>query len=335
MSLGSVFQAFKHKKSIPAKNIRIGLIGAGRMGQIHARLLSKNPGADFVGIADADSSRSEKLARKYKTSPYSQAQLLLGQVDAVVIAVPTQSHYAMGKLFLEAGVHCLIEKPLASNISEADELVDLGQRKNLTLQVGHIERFNPAVMEAAHYIKSPQFIEVNRLGPYDPRVAGIGVVMDLMIHDLDIVLFLVGSKVTRVEAFGAKVMSDHEDIAKVRLHFANGCIADLSASRISLKKYRYIRIFQKDSYLSLDYAAPQLRVYRKKSPVLKSLTDVEILKPKLSKEEPLALELDHFLQCVREGKTPLVSGKHGRDALELAREVLNNLKFNEGTASSA
>jgi len=328
MPLSSVLQAFKSKKNPEsARKVRIGLVGAGRMGQLHARWLRQTPGADFVGIVDADGSRSQALAKKTHTKAFNQASDLLGQVDAVVLAVPTHAHFSVGKIFLQAGVHCLIEKPLASTLSEAEELIQVADKNKCVLQVGHIERFNPAVMEAARFIRDPQFIEVNRLGPYDPRVAGIGVVMDLMIHDLDIVLFLVGSEVTRVEAFGAKVLSDHEDIAKVRLHFANGCIADLSASRISLKKYRFIRIFQKDAYLSLDYAAPQLKVYRKKAPVLRSLMDVEILNPKLSKQEPLALELDHFLECVREGKTPLVSGKHGRDALELAREVLDNLKI--------
>jgi len=148
-----------------------------------------------------------------------------------------------------------------------------------------------------------------------------------MIHDLDIVLFLVNEPVTRVEAFGAKVLSQHEDIAKVRLHFSGGCIADLSASRISLKKYRRIRIFQKNAYLSLDYAAPELKVYKKKKDVVQSLSDIQILTPKLAKKDPLALEIDHFLECVRERQTPLVSGKHGRDALELAREVLAHLQI--------
>src|SRR6185295_7913076 len=198
--------------------------------------------------------------------------------------------------FLEAGVSCLIEKPLASSLEEAEALISLATSKNCVLQVGHIERFNPAVIEAARHIDHPQFIEVNRLGPYDPRVADVGVVMDLMIHDLDIVLFLVGEPVTRVEAFGAKVLSKHEDIAKVRLHFAGGCIADLSASRISLKKYRRIRIFQKNAYLSLDYAAPQLKVYRKKGEVVKGLSDIQVLTPKLSKKDPLALEHADFIQ---------------------------------------
>jgi predicted dehydrogenase len=248
-------------------------------------------------------------------------------VEAVVLAVPTQHHFSVGKLFLDAGVHCLIEKPLAATLAEAEGLLAAAAFKKAVLQVGHIERFNPAVMEAVRHIKDPQFIEVSRLGPYDPRVAGIGVVMDLMIHDLDIVLFLVGEEVVRVEAFGARVLSEHEDIAKVRLHFKNGCVADVSASRISLQKYRMIRVFQKDAYLSLDYAARHLKIYRKKGGTIRSLADIEILKPKLSRAEPLALELDHFLQCVRDGKTPLVSGKHDRDALELAREVLDNLRI--------
>jgi predicted dehydrogenase len=327
MPLSSVLRAFKSKPKASIRKIRVGLIGAGRMGQLHARLLRQNTGVDFVGIADQDLSRSQALAKKSKTRAFAQASELLGQIEAAVIAVPTSSHFLIGQLFLEAGVHCLIEKPLASTLAEAEDLIRIAELKKCVLQVGHIERFNPAVMEAANFIKDPQFIEVSRLGPYDPRVAGIGVVMDLMIHDLDIVLFLVDSEVTRVEAFGAKVISDHEDIAKVRLHFANGCIADLSASRITLKKYRFIRIFQKNAYLSLDYAQPHLKIYRKKGVALRNLTDVEIIKPKLSRQEPIALEIDHFLQCVREGKTPLVSGKHGRDALELAKEVLENLRI--------
>jgi predicted dehydrogenase len=296
------------------------------MGQHHARLLSRLPAANLVGIVDQELSFSRALAKKCRTQVFGQPRELMGLIDAVVLAVPTAAHFALGQLFLENQVACLIEKPIASTLAEAEALVTLAEKKGCVLQVGHIERFNPAVMEAARYIDQPRFIEVSRLGPYDPRVAGIGVIMDLMIHDLDIVLFLVREKVVRAEAFGARVLSDQEDIAKVRLHFAGGCIADLSASRISLKKYRTIRIFQKNSYLSLDYTAPQLRIYRKKKSEIKNLlTDIETIKPKLARDEPLALELDHFLQCVSEGKTPLVSGEHGRDALRLARDILDNL----------
>ncbi len=253
-------------------------------------------------------------------------QDLFQTIDAAIIAAPTPAHYSIGKTLLGAGISCLIEKPFTETLEQAEELIALAEKKNCVLQIGHIERFNPAVIEAARHIWEPQFIEVNRLGPYDPRVAHIGVVMDLMIHDLDIVLFLVGRPVMRVEAFGAKVLSSHEDIAKVRLYFEGGCIADLSASRISLKKYRRIRVFQKNAYMSLDYAAPKLQVYRKKSEIVKRLTDISILTPKLSKKDPLTLELDHFIQCVCDKRTPLVAGEHGRDALKLAQDVLRELK---------
>ncbi len=328
MPLNSLLQAFSSKsKKSDTSRLRIAVIGGGRMGQYHLKALAKNPHAELVALMDIAGDRATPLAKKHRIKPVTHVQDLFNTVDAAVIATPTPTHYDIGKILLGAGISCLIEKPFTETLEQAEELIMLAEKKNCILQIGHIERFNPAVIEAARHIEEPQFIEVNRLGPYDPRVAHIGVVMDLMIHDLDIVLFLVGRPVTRVEAFGAKVLSAHEDIAKVRLHFEGGCIADLSASRISLKKYRRIRIFQKNAYMSLDYAAPKLQVYKKKAEIVKSLTDISILSPKLSKKDPLTLELDHFIQCVQEGKTPLVSGKHGRDALELAREVLADLKI--------
>lgn len=330
MPFNSLLRAFTPRKRPAAQpKIRVGLIGAGRMGQFHARHLARHPQASFIGLADTNPGRAETVARKYRTQAFPDISPMIDLMDAAIVATPTPSHHGIGKRLLEAGISCLIEKPLASTPAEAEELIDLADRHRAVLQVGHIERFNPAVLAAARLIDSPQFIEVNRLGPYDPRVTGIGVVMDLMIHDLDIVLFLVGQAVVRVEAFGARVLSEHEDIAKVRLHFANGCIADLSASRVSLEKYRRIRVFQKNAYLSIDYAAPQLKVYRKKRAVVKSLGDIECLRPRLVKQDPLALELGHFLECVRERKTPAVSGRHGLDALRLARDVLQNLKIHE------
>lgn len=296
------------------------------MGQFHAKYLSRNRRASFVGVFDTNAQKARDLARRYRISVLPTLSELPANVDAAIVATPTPSHFAIGSELLGRGIACLIEKPVASSLSEADHLIDLADRVHKVLQVGHIERFNPAVLAASQYIHNPQFIEVNRLGPFDPRVADVGVVMDLMIHDLDLVLFLVGEEVKRVEAFGAKVLSNHEDIAKVRLHFANGCIADLSASRVSLQKYRRIRIFQKDAYLSIDYAAPKLKIYQKKGSVVKNLSDIRILTPKLDRQDPLALEIDHFLECVQEGKSPRVSGKHGRDALELARDVLENLQ---------
>lgn len=327
MPLTSLLQAFKTKKPKSDKSLRIGLIGAGRMGQFHAKLLAQNPQANFSAIVEADASRGQSLAKKFKTEYLKSPAELLGKVDAAIIATPTPTHHKIGMQLLEGGIACLIEKPIASTLGEAEDLIRASERSNRVLQIGHVERFNPAVIEAARHIKSPRFIEVSRLGPYDPRVADIGVVLDLMIHDLDMVLFLVGAEVTRVEAFGARVLSQHEDIAKVRLHFANGCIADLSASRVSLERYRRIRIFQRDSYLSLDYADRKLKIYKKKAAVVKSLTDIQILNPKLAKQDPLTLEIDHFIDCVLEGRSPRVSGKHGKDALQLAKEVLGHLKI--------
>ena len=329
MPLKSLLQVFKSKNSeTPSKRVRVAVIGAGRMGGYHAKALAKLPSVELVAIADISHDRAQSgVGQKiYNVLAVQNLEDLFSTIDAAVIATPTPAHYAIGKTLLAAGISCLIEKPFTETLEQAEELIALAQQKKCVLQIGHIERFNPAVIEAANHIDHPQFIEVNRLGPYDPRVAHIGVVMDLMIHDLDIVLFLVGKTVTRVEAFGAKVLSAHEDIAKVRLHFQGGCIADLSASRISLKKYRRIRIFQKNAYLSLDYAAPKLQVYRKKSEVVKSLMDIKILTPKLSKKDPLTLELQHFIQCVVDERAPLVAGQHGRDALKLAQDVLQQLK---------
>jgi predicted dehydrogenase len=327
MPLDSLLRVFHSKdRNSPSSRLRVAVIGAGRMGQFHLKHLSRNNAAMVAGVVDSNSDRARTIAKKYKTVACAKPAELIGSVDAAIVATPTPTHFEIGRQLLRAGISCLIEKPLASTLEEAEALIQLATTQKCVLQVGHIERFNPAVIAAAQHIDHPQFIEVNRLGPYDPRVAEVGVVMDLMIHDLDIVLFLVNEPVTRVEAFGAKVLSTHEDIAKVRLHFAGGCIADLSASRISLKKYRRIRIFQKNAYLSLDYAAPELKVYKKKRDVVKSLSDIQILSPKLSKEDPLALEVDHFLQCVRDKRTPLVAGEHGRDALKLAQEVLQKLK---------
>ncbi|MFH1368268.1 MAG: Gfo/Idh/MocA family oxidoreductase [Elusimicrobiota bacterium] len=307
--------------------IRTAVIGVGSLGQHHARLLSCHPQSELVGIADTESKRREKAGEQHKTQAFASHGDLIGKIQAAVISVPTPLHYSITKDLLEAGIHCLVEKPFTSTVKEAEELIEISKKKNLVLQVGHVERFNPAVIAAREFIQNPRFIEVNRLGPYDPRVSHIGVVLDLMIHDLDIVLTLIQDKVRTLEAYGAKVLSTHEDIAKIRLKFFNGCVADLSASRISMEKYRKIRIFQQDSYISIDYAGKNLKIYRKKNAEVKNLADIEIIKPKLKEAEMLHLELSHFLSCIAEGKKPLVTGEHGRDALELAFEILKNMQF--------
>lgn len=309
-----------------ASKIRVAVVGAGKMGGYHAKSLSKIPDVELVGVCDTNVWRAQLAAWQAGTVALRDYRDALGRVDAVVIAVPTPLHYEVGKAVLQAGAHCLIEKPLASSVEEAKELLALAQENGLVLQVGHIERFNPAVLEAVQHIRDPRYITVERLGPYDPRVAHIGVVMDLMIHDLDILLTLVGSEVESLEALGANLLSGHEDIANVRVRFKTGCVADLTASRISLGKSRKLRVFQKDSYLSLDYGGGSLKVYRKKAPVIRSLKDVEILAPKLSGADPLRAEHLHFLDCVRHNRQPWPSGERGVEALKLALQISEELE---------
>jgi predicted dehydrogenase len=304
----------------------VGLIGVGHLGQHHARLLAGLPEARLVGIADLDLARAERLAAEHGTRAFADADGFLPDVKAVVLATPTPTHYALAKRFLGAGYHCFVEKPLTELVEQAEEVIALAKERNLVLQVGHVERFNPAVEEMVKRANDPLFIEANRLGPYDARVSHVGVVLDLMIHDIDIVLALVKDKVVKLDAVGGRLFSAHEDIAKVTLHFSRGCRADLSASRASLKKFRKIRVFQKDAYMSLDYSDRSLQIVRRKGRELRSVLDFSLERPRVEPKDALESELRHFVRCVKEGKTPLVSGEHGRDALELALEIRRAMK---------
>jgi predicted dehydrogenase len=310
--------------------VRVGVIGVGHIGEHHARVYSQLQGVELAGVVDIDQKRREKVAREYKTTAYADYEQIFHKVDAVSVVVPTDLHYPVAKDFLERGVHCLVEKPITLTLEEAEDLLGIARRKNLILQIGHIERFNSAILEAQKYIKEPKFIEAYRLGPYDPRMANIGVVLDLMIHDIDIVLYLVRSPVRSIDAIGGSVLSQNEDIANARINFQNGCVANISASRVSLEKFRKIRIFQKDVYISLDYVRQSLKIYRKKGKEVKSMKDMMVLRPQLKKTDPLKEELTHFVQCVERGRKPLVSGEHGRDALGVALEILRKIKENSG-----
>lgn len=309
-----------------SSKIRVAVVGAGKMGTYHAKLLGKTPDVELVGVCDTNVWKAQLAAWQSNTVAVRDYRDVLGRVDAVVVAVPTPLHHEVGKAVLTSGAHVLIEKPLASTVEEAKELLALSQDKQLVLQVGHIERFNPAVLEAVRHIRDPRYITIERLGPYDPRMSHIGVVMDLMIHDLDILLTLVGSEVESLEALGANLLSGHEDIANVRVRFKTGCVADLTASRISLGKSRKLRAFQKDSYISLDYGGGSLKIYRKKAPVIKSLKDVEILNPKLTSVDPLKNEHNHFLDCIRHNRKPWPSGERGVEALRLALQISEELR---------
>lgn len=309
-----------------AEKIRFGVVGAGRIGAHHARILSRHPGAELVGVCDANAFRGQIAAWRGRCAAFKDYRALIEKVDALVIAVPTERHCEVGLQALQAGVHCLVEKPLASSVEEARRLLEAAEAAKVQLQVGHVERFNPAVLGAIPYVRGPKYVTVERLGPYDPRTRDIGVVLDLMIHDLDILLTLVGSEIESLEALGANLLTKHEDIANVRVRFKDGCVADLTASRISLKRSRKIRMFQADSYISLDYHNASLQVYRRKGPEIRSLDDVERIVPKLDKTEPLRNELDHFIECVRHNRTPWPSGEHGLKALKLALQITTELE---------
>jgi predicted dehydrogenase len=308
------------------QRLRFAVIGAGRIGAHHARILGHHPDAELVGVCDPNVWRAQVTAWRTGALAYRDYRQILDRIDAAVVAVPTDKHHEVGLAAMQKGIHCLIEKPLASNVEQAKELLAVSEKNGILLQVGHVERFNPAVLKAIEFVRHPRFVTVERLGPYDPRVADIGVVMDLMIHDLDILLTLVGSEIESLEAVGASLFSKHEDIANVRVRFKTGCIADLTASRMSLKRCRKIRIFQESSYISLDYASASLKVCRKKTPVIKNLQDVEIHEPKLPKMEPLRSEIDHFIECIRQGRKPWPSGEHGMEALKLALQITDELE---------
>lgn len=309
-----------------AKKIRFGVVGAGRMGSNHARILGNNPDVDFVGISDTNIWRAQIAAWRGGARAHRDYKDFLNKVDAVVVAVPTPMHLEVGLAALSSGVHCLIEKPLAATVGEARQLLACAQKNNVQLQVGHVERFNPAVLQGIEHIKKPRFITVERLGPYDPRMKDIGVVMDLMIHDIDILLTLVGSEIESLEALGASLFSTHEDIANVRIRFKSGCVADLTASRISLKRCRKIRIFQESSYISLDYLNASLQIYEKKKKEIKNLKDIRHIAPRMDKTQPLVNEINHFIDCIRHNKKPWPSGEHGLEALKLALQITEELK---------
>jgi len=308
------------------KKMRFGVIGAGKLGGFHTRTLSKMPEVELVGVSDPNLLRAQMLAWKHNCVAYKTVEELLNQVDALVVAAPTEYHTEIGIKALEAGIHILMEKPLADSEEGARKLLELAEDKKLVLQVGHSERFNPAVVETMKHIKNPRFITIERLGPYDPRVAATGVTLDLMIHDLDIILTMMDSPIESFEAVGASVLSTHEDICNVRLKFKNGCIADITASRVSMEASRRMRIYQEESYVSVDYVSSRLKIYKKKSPVIKSLKDIEIVFPKLERKEPIKEELYHFIDCIHHAKMPTPSGEKGLKAVRLALDIVASLK---------
>jgi predicted dehydrogenase len=307
--------------------LRVAVVGVGHLGQHHARLLSAMADVELVGVVDIDHARAESIAAAYGTRVRPGTADLLGDVDAVTIATPTVTHTELALPFVEAGVAVLVEKPLASSLEEADRLIDAARRRGCPVATGHTERFNPAVAAAMPLVSGPRFIEIHRLGTFPERSLDIDVVFDLMIHDLDLLLATVKSEVVSIEAVGVNVLTPRTDIANARLRFASGCIANVTASRISRDRVRKARFFQRNAYISIDYAAQDVEMYTLVT--RDGRPEIQGGRLDVPNEEPLKRELEDFVCAVASGGRPAVTGEDGRAALALATQVA--AKMAEGT----
>ena len=343
-----------------APKLRVAVLGTGALGKEHARIYSELVQAglvDFAGIFDVSAETARRIAEKLRTRAFTSVAEAAGAADALSIVTPTVTHFDLAKQLLQQGKHVLVEKPMTDNTAQAAELVQLARQHRCVLQVGHVERFNPIFKYLETVATQPRFIETHRLSPYPARSTDIGVVLDLMIHDLDVVLAFVKSPVVSVDAVGIPVLSKSEDIANARLRFANGCVANLTASRISPERMRKIRVFSgpdNTCYISLDYRAQEGYIYRiarddeEESSLLKKLlasrdsTIVSEFAGKrivrepvpITKEEPLKQELLHFVECVREQQTPMVSGESAKRALDLAFEITRQIQAQPNSATA-
>jgi predicted dehydrogenase len=337
-----------------ADKVKVSVLGAGSLGKEHVRIYAELAAAgevQFAGVYDTVAERAAGLAQKYQVRAFGSAAEAAAASDGVSIVTPTTTHHELAKVLLQQGKHVLVEKPMTDKAAQAAELVQLAQQQRCVLQVGHVERFNPIFKYLENVATDPRFIEAHRLSPYPQRSTDIGVVLDLMIHDLDVVLAFVKSPVTSVDAVGIPVLSKSEDIANARLRFANGCVANLTASRVSPEKMRKIRVFSgkamtSSSYISLDYRAQEGFIYRiarddeeassllkkllraKDSTIVSEFAGKRIVREPvpIAKEEPLKLELQHFVECVRAHRTPIVSGESAKQALDLAFEITRQIQ---------
>lgn len=300
--------------------VRVGVAGVGAIGRNHARLYAELPQADLVAIYDADPERAKAVAKQYGTAVAPTMEEFIAMVDAASVSTPTSTHRSIGSALLSAGKHVMVEKPIADTLDDARALIDLAHEKGCVLQVGHIERFNPVMAQVAEHLTEPRFIEAHRLSPFPQRSLDIGVVLDLMIHDLEIILHLVKSPVEDIDAVGIPVLTRREDIANARIRFANGCVANVTASRISPEKMRKLRVFQSDAYLSLDYQDQSGWIYRKDG------LEIKREEVRVEKDEPLKLELAAFVECAAGGLRPVVSGQEGAAALDIALAITRRIE---------
>ena len=311
---------------------KVGVVGVGRMGEYHVGVLSDMREGDLAGVVDSDQERAKIISEKYKTFAYRDYKELFQKVDAVVISVPTALHYSIGKDFIEAGVHTLLEKPCTDNLGQAEELFELAAKKNVTLQIGHVERFNGAVQELFKIVKDPIYIECRRMSPFSKRIKDDGVVLDIMIHDIDIVLNLVESDVVNINVVGSSVFSKRDDLVNAQIEFENGCIANFLASRVSQNKVRTLEVTQKESSILLDYTEQEIFVHRQSSSEsqlspgeLRYKQESLVERIFVHKDNPLKLELKHFVDCVAGGQRKIAVKKE-LNSLKIALQILNHFK---------
>jgi len=322
------------------RKIRVGVIGVGHLGRHHLRIYSELPEAELTGIYDTDLvNKAKAKAEEFNTRHFENLNLLLEKTDAVSLVVPTSFHFSIGQAILKKGVNLLVEKPITETVDQAQRLISLAEEKNLTLQVGHIERFNPAFQAIRGMNLEPKFIESHRLAPFVPRGTDVAVILDLMVHDIDLILSLVKDKIRSIEAAGVPVVSESEDIANARITFEKGCVANITVSRISAKPMRKLRVFQKDTYISMDLLKKKVEIYRLvdagkveeqeetvvgKIP-LESGKSILYQTPEVTDQDMLTSEIKSFLAAVREKSRPQVSGEDGKRALGVALEIVKKI----------
>lgn len=302
-----------------SRKIRTAVIGVGYLGAFHAEKYAALPNAELVAVVDVDRERAESVANRLGARAFTSYREVLDMVDAVSIVVPTQSHSQVAGEFLERGIHVLLEKPMTTTLEEADELIRIAREAGAVLQVGHLERFNPVLQALEGILTEPKFIESVRIAPFKPRGTDVNVVLDLMIHDIDIIQDIVRSPIKSINSIGAPVFTDEEDIANARIQFENGCVANVTASRISLKSERRMRIFQPDAYITLDFQNKKLAVFRKgDGEMFPGVPNVTMDQKQMGQGDALLAEIGSFLEVISEGRQPVVSGEDGRRALETA-----------------
>jgi len=316
--------------------LRAAVIGAGYLGNFHAQKYAALDGVELVGVADTNTARGQEVAQRVNSTAYADYRDLLGRIDVASIVVPTEGHFEVARACLDAGVHILVEKPVTRTVEEAQKLVQLAKSKGRVFQVGHLERFNPAILAVREQITRPLFIESERLAVFKPRGTDVNVVLDLMIHDIDLILSLVRSEISDVRSSGFAVLTDAVDIANARIEFENGCVANVSSSRVSQQSVRKLRIFQPDQYLSIDCEKFHVRSVRKLGEGVGPDGMPRILpgEQQFQKADPLLAEITAFVKTVREGGEPAVSGEDGRRALEVALKICSqmNVTLNSVTA---